>query len=68
MAWTQTDIDNLDSAYAKGAQSVTTSDGKSVTFRSVDEYMRLRKVMQSEVAGSSVVPKSHSVARISKAR
>lgn len=68
MAWTQDDIDALDSAYAKGAQSVTTSDGKSVTFRSVDEYMRLRKVMQAEVAGSSARPASYAVARISKVR
>lgn len=68
MAFVQADIDALDAAYKRGAQSVTTSDGKSVSFRSIDEYIKLRKLLTAEVNGTSRRPASYSVASHSKAR
>jgi hypothetical protein len=64
MAFTQQDIDALDTAYKSGAKSVTTSDGKNVQLHSVEEYMRLRNMMIAEVLGPSRSPASFSVARI----
>lgn len=68
MAWTQTDLDNLDSAIKRGVRSVTNPDGTQVTFGSLDEMLRLRSVMQAEVGGSTRTPSATSVARISKVR
>jgi hypothetical protein len=68
MAFTEDDLETLDSAIKRGVRTVTTSDGKSVTYGSVDEMLRIRRLMQSELAGSSAVPASHSVARIGKTR
>lgn len=64
MAWTQDDVDALDEAYRGGEKSITTSDGKRVDLRGVDEYMRLRKAMLAEVNASSSKPASYSVARL----
>ncbi len=68
MAWTQTDLDALKAAIAKGARSVTTSDGKSVTFHSLDEMLRLKAAIEAEVNGTSARPSSYSVVSLSKAR
>ena len=51
MAWTQTQLDALDEAIATGARTVTV-DGKTVTYGSVGEMLRLRKVMSREVNGT----------------
>jgi hypothetical protein len=37
MAYTQTDVDRLETAIAQGVMSVTFSDGRSVTFSSFEE-------------------------------
>lgn len=44
MAWTQADIDALDAAYKDGAGSVS-HDGKSISWRSIEEYKELREMM-----------------------
>lgn len=51
MAWTQTQLDALDDAIATGARTVTV-DGKTVTYGSVSEMLRLRKVMNREINGA----------------
>lgn len=51
MAFTQDDIDALDEAYKGGEERVKTSDGKEVEFRSVAEYLQLRRLMEGQVAG-----------------
>lgn len=50
MAITQTDLDALDRAIAdgRGARSMTFSD-QSITFGSVDEMLKLRAFMQSQL-------------------
>lgn len=54
MAWTQSDLDALKAAIAAGGavQSVTFSD-QTMTFRSLDQMLRLLSVMQREVSGRS---------------
>lgn len=54
MAYTQADLDRLQSAMAKGAQSVE-MQGEKVTFRTLDEMLRLErkiKVALGQVGGS----------------
>lgn len=53
MAFTQADIDALDAAFKSGASSVRTADGKQVTYRSIDEYERLRSRMKTDVDAAS---------------
>lgn len=66
MAFTQTDVDNLDEAYKGGEKRVVTSDGKAVEFHSVDDYVRLRQMMLAEVLGVNRKPSSFSVGRITR--
>lgn len=68
MAWTQDDIDALKSAIKRGVRSVTNSDGTSVTYGTTDDMVRVLKLMESEVNGTSRRPASYSVAGLSKAR
>lgn len=51
MAWTQADLDKLDAALASGAavQSIAFADN-TVTFRSIDEMLKLRAVMVAALA------------------
>lgn len=54
MAWSQTDVDNLQQAIAdgRGARSMTFSD-QSVTFNSIDDMLKLLSVMQAQVNAGS---------------
>lgn len=53
MAWTQAQIDRLETAIDKGAvlQSLTVA-GQTFTFRSLDEMQRLLAQMRRELAAS----------------
>ena len=48
MAWTSTDLTNLDAAIAQGITTVSIA-GKTVTYRSLAEMLRLRADMQREL-------------------
>jgi hypothetical protein len=48
MTWKQQDLDNLNEAIASGAMSVA-YEGKSVTYRSVDEMLRIRAMIEKEL-------------------
>jgi hypothetical protein len=52
MAWTSTDLDNLEAAIAQGITTCTIN-GKTVTYRSLAEMMRLRDTMQREIGLST---------------
>ncbi len=54
MAWTQTDLDTLNSAIANGVTSVRYAD-RSVQYRSLSEMLTLRALMTDELASSSTV-------------
>lgn len=55
MAYTQADLDALDSAYASGAQRVELPSVGTVTYRSIEEYRRLRGQMLKDIGASSGV-------------
>ena len=52
MAWTQTDLDDLDAAIALGALKVKYAD-KEVTYRSLSEMRELRREMARQLAGTT---------------
>lgn len=52
MAWTQSDLDALDTAIKQGVRTVQFAD-RSVTYHSLDEMLKLRRLMQGEVSGSA---------------
>lgn len=49
MPWSQTDLDALDNAIASGAKKVAYQTG-SVEYHTLDEMLRLRDAMKSEVS------------------
>ncbi len=49
MAWTQADIDALDTAYKTGARRVRKSDGSEVEFQTISDYQTLRAFAAAEV-------------------
>jgi hypothetical protein len=51
MALTQTDLDALDKAIA-GAELTVSVDGKSVTYRSMNELMRARTYVAGVIASA----------------
>lgn len=50
MAFTQADIDALDAAMKLGTLRVRYQDGREVTYRSLDDMMRIRTMMQGDVS------------------
>lgn len=58
MAWTQLDIDALDTALKTGTLSVRDSDGKMVTYRSVDEIIKVRAIAYAALNGATLGPAS----------
>ncbi len=53
MAYTQTDLDNIKSAIASGVLTVRYGDGSMVTYASVDELIRVRREIESELNKST---------------
>jgi hypothetical protein len=53
MPFTQTDIDALDAAYKQGARQIRSADGKTLEFHSVDDYIKLRNLMQNDASSTS---------------
>ena len=53
MAFTQADIDTLDMAIKSGELRVHFADGREILYRSVDELMRARALMQGEAGTPS---------------
>jgi hypothetical protein len=49
MAWTQTDLDTLESAIKLGVRNVQYPDGSAVTYHSLDEMLRLRDAMRQAI-------------------
>jgi hypothetical protein len=56
VAYTQADRDALRAALATGALSVRYADGRSVTYRTVDEMMRLDGLMAADIATAAGAP------------
>lgn len=52
MAYTQTDLDNLDKAIADGNLTVRVAD-RLVTRRSIDELLKMRAHVAASLAGQS---------------
>lgn len=66
MAWTSTDLTNLDEAIAQGITTVSIA-GKTVTYRSLAEMMRLRSDMQREIGLSTAqVKKTRTFGKFSR--
>lgn len=52
MAWTFADLDALKAAIATGALQVRYADGRLTVFRSLDDMMRTRAMIEREIAGT----------------
>lgn len=67
MAWTQADLDKLDSALANGGamQSIAFAE-QTFVFRSIDEMLKLRSVMAASLTAAAGASTSHRLAATSK--
>lgn len=52
MAFTQTDLDNINSAIATGELAVEVN-GRKVVYRSVDDLMKARALISAELASAT---------------
>ena len=50
MAWSAADLATLEAAIASGTLSVRFSDGRQVTYHSMEAMLRLRAVMRAEIS------------------
>ncbi len=68
MTWTQADLDKLDAAIAAGGvmQSMTFAGGDSFTFRTIDEMLKLRSVMQQALNAAAGTSTAYRLAATSK--
>lgn len=57
MAFSQSDLDKLEAAIARGVRSVTYQSG-SVTYASTDEMFRIRDMMRNELGVAQKVTRS----------
>jgi hypothetical protein len=55
MAYTQQQLNDLDAAIAEGVL-VVQSNGRRVEYRSLDEMIRTRNLIASQIGGGSTVP------------
>lgn len=53
MAFTQTDLDNINTAIASGELSVRGANGSMVTYRSVDELLKARAQVEADLAAGA---------------
>lgn len=53
MAFTQTDLDNINAAIAVGELTVRSANGTQVTYRSMDDLLKARATIQSDLAAAS---------------
>lgn len=59
MAFTTTDLAAVDAAIASGELTIRAADGKTVTYRSMDELLKARAVMQAELAAANPRPSAY---------
>lgn len=59
MAFTTTDLAAVDAAIASGELTIRAADGKTVTYRSMDELLKARSVMQAELAAATPRPRAY---------
>lgn len=52
MAWTQTDLDNIERAMAQGTRKVVI-EGKEVEYRSLDEMIQVRNLIKTSLGTTS---------------
>lgn len=52
MAFTQTDLDNINAAVATGELSVEVN-GRKVVYRNMDDLIKARNIIQAELAGAA---------------
>lgn len=57
MAFTEADLTNLEEAVKSGASQVTSSDGKSVTLRPLDELIRLQNMIATAQTSAANRPR-----------
>ena len=53
MAFTPQDLAAVDAAIASGELSVRAADGRTVTYRSMDELLKARALMVADMAAAS---------------
>jgi hypothetical protein len=67
MAFSQTDLDAIESAIALGELTVEI-DGKRVTYRSIDELVKARSIITSALQESGTIPKKTRATYVARSR
>ncbi len=59
MAFTQTDLERIERAIARGERTVRHSDGRTVEYRSVDDLMKARSEIARALAPRAPRPRAY---------
>lgn len=65
MAWTQSDLDAIDQKIASGVRSVTFSDNRNVTYRTMDEMLAARTLIAGALAAATGIKRKRHLRAIS---
>jgi len=60
MAWSQTDLDRIDTAIANNVREVVYSDGRKVSYQDADKMLQVRNAIKAELlaSASQIVPRT----------
>jgi hypothetical protein len=53
MAWSQADLDAIDTALKSNLRKVTFADGRSTEYQNADQMLAVRREVKAELVGSS---------------
>jgi len=63
MAWTQTDLDAIEAALASGELTIQHSDGRRITYRTIQELKAARALVKGELTPPTVARQRRIVTR-----
>lgn len=64
MSWSQTDLDNIESAIAMGARTFS-HNGRTISYSSLDEMLRVRDIIR-EALGTKLVGRTYVLGEYNK--
>ena len=68
MAWTQADLDQINQAIATGALRTSLPSSGSVEYRGLDDMLRVRKLIEQDLAAVSGTTRPSRIVKISASK
>lgn len=59
MAFTTQDLTAIEAAIASGELTIRGADGRTITYRSMDELLKAREMVRSSLASANATPRAY---------